>query len=299
MAEYYNREQRIPRRSSATSDAVAQRETQTGSTLSTRTKRTKDDDDDEYTRSPMKPMVRRFDHAPLTATSPRRHYVIPMTDGTDMHVTERQLAHLPAAYQNAAQLITAQEAGAALKHTPPSSAKKRPVWEDETVDDLPPANTPLRGTDALPRQHRQRLPRLHWLVWVGLAMLVMLVGWYALTALGNWWQITQDDWHYGRPRTFQIDANVGHGTTQDPMSHFIALNLNRHIEVIEIPGDDASKSRIYIGPTLIGPGEDLTPVTLSFADVNGDGKLAMIIHVSDSQFIFLNTGTGFTPAPNQ
>ncbi len=298
MSEYYNREQRIPRRSSATSDAVAPRQIQEESARSTRTKHTKDDDD-EYSRSPMKPIARRFDHAPLTAPSPTRHYVIPMSDGTDLQVTERQLAHLPAAYQNAAQPIIAQEAGAALKHTPPSSAKQHPVWEDETVDDLPPANTHARGTDALPRQHRQRLPRFHWLVWVGLAMLVMLVGWYALTALGTWWQTTQDDWHYGRPRTFQIDANVGHGTTQNPMSHFIALNLDRHIEVIEIPGDDASKSRIYLGPTLIGPGEDLTPVTLSFADVNGDGKLAMIIHVSDSQYIFLNTGTGFKAAPNQ
>jgi hypothetical protein len=295
MSEYYNREQRIPRRSSATSDAVAQRETQTGSARSTRTK----DDDDEYSRSPMKPMARRLDRAPLTAPSTTQHYVIPMSDGRDLHVTERQLAHLPAAYQNAAQLITVQEAGAVLKHTPPSNAKQRPVWEDETVDDLPPASTRARGTDALPRQHRQRLPRFHWLVWVGLAMLVMLVGWYALTALGTWWQTTHDDWQYGRLRTFQIDANVGHGTASHPDSHFIAQNLNRKIIVIEIPGDDPTYARIYLGPTLIGPGEDLTPVTLSFADVNGDGKLDMIIHVSDSQFIFLNTGTGFKAALNQ
>ena len=44
--------------------------------------------------------------------------------------------------------------------------------------------------------------RPHWLVFVGLAMLVMVMGWVVFSAVANWWQVTQDDWHYGRPRTF-------------------------------------------------------------------------------------------------
>jgi hypothetical protein len=294
MGEYYNTQQRIPRRRSATPDAVAQRQTQTGSALHMRTRHT--DEDDASSSSPMKPLARRFDRAPLTATFLTRQYVIPLTDGTEMHVTERELADLPENYQNAAHLITPQEA--AHRHKRPPNPK-RPV-QDETVDDMPPAKTHARGTDALPRQHRRRLPRFHWLVWVGLTMCSMLVGWYALTALGNWWQTMQNDWQYGRPRTFQIDANVGHGTASHPDSHFIALNLDRKIIVIEIPGDDPTHARIYIGPTLIGPGEDLTPVTLSFEDVNGDGRLDFVIHVGDSTFIFLNQKDGtFKAAPNQ
>ena len=287
MGEYYNAQEGIPRRKSA----LPERQMQTGSALPVRTRQT--DEDDAYSSYPMKSLARRFDRAPLTATSPTQHYVIPMTDGTAMHVTERQLADLPETYQNAAQLITSQEA-APRPRRPPNP--KRPV-QDETMDNRPPAKTSTRGTDALPRQNRRRF---HWLVWVGLAMFSMLVGWYALTAFGNWWSTTQNDWQYGRPRTYQTDYNVGHGTAQNPMSHFIALNLNRHIEVIEIPGDDASKSRIYIGPTLIGPGEDLTPVTLSFEDVNGDGRPDLVIHVGDSKFIFLNQKDGtFKAAPNQ
>src|SRR2546425_1583080 len=43
-------------------------------------------------------------------------------------------------------------------------------------------------------------------------------------------------WHYGRPRTFQTDAVVGHNDSAASPSHFIAINLNRHVEVIECPG---------------------------------------------------------------
>ncbi len=134
-------------------------------------------------------------------------------------------------------------------------------------------------------------------------MFVMIFGWIALSALGNWWTMQTNDWTYGRPRTYQVDANVGHGTAKDPDSHFIAQNLNRHIIIIEIPGNDPSKAKIYIGPTLIGPGQELTPVTLSFEDVNGDGRKDLVIHVEDSTFIFLNQQVQgvwqFVPAPNQ
>ncbi len=139
-------------------------------------------------------------------------------------------------------------------------------------------------------------PRVHWLVFVGLAMFTMLIGWVLLTSLSGWWQVTQDDWHYGRPRTYQIDQEVGHNDTAANPSHFIALNLNRHVEVIEFPGGDASQARVYMGPTLFGPGQDLAPVTLTFKDVNGDGHLDMIINVQDSHFVFINENGQFRPA---
>jgi len=141
--------------------------------------------------------------------------------------------------------------------------------------------------------------RVHWAVFVGLAMLIMIVGWLALSALGSWWQVTQDDWQYGRPRTYQTNAVVGHSDSAANPSHFIAMNLNRHIIVIEMPGGDPTKARIFDGPTLIGPGQDLVPVTLTFKDVNGDGKIDMVINVQDSHFVFLNENGTFRPAPLQ
>lgn len=126
-------------------------------------------------------------------------------------------------------------------------------------------------------------------------MIVMMFGWLAFTTLSNWWQTTQDDWHYGRPRTFQIDAVVGHHDSQSNPSHFIALNLDRHVIVIELPGGDPSKAVIYSGPVLVGQGQDLTPVTLTFKDVNGDGKTDMLVHILDQTIVYLNDGTRFSP----
>jgi hypothetical protein len=170
---------------------------------------------------------------------------------------------------------------------------------DSTYTQLPARITPRSAVRYRPTQHQQAKPRrrFHWLVWVGVAMLVMLAGWIALSALGNWWQTTQDDWHFGRPRTFQVDAVVGHNndSASNP-SHFLAINLNRHVLLIELPAGDPSKARIYNGPLLLGQGQDLTPVTLSFQDVNGDGKPDMLVWVADAHFVFLNDGGGFRPA---
>lgn len=139
-------------------------------------------------------------------------------------------------------------------------------------------------------------PRRHWLLFLGVGMLAMLALWMVGSLLLTWWQVTQDDWHYGRPRTFQTDAVVGHNDSAANPSHFIAINLNRHVEVIECPGGDCSHAVIYLGPTLYGDGEDLTPVTLSFQDENGDGKPDMVIHIQDQRIVFLNENGKFRPA---
>jgi hypothetical protein len=136
----------------------------------------------------------------------------------------------------------------------------------------------------------------HWLVFVGIAMIIMIIGWVAFNALGSWWQTTQDDWHYGRPRTFQTDAVVGQNDSPANPSHFIAVNLNRHVLIIELPGGDASKARIFNGPILIGPGQDLAPITLTFQDVNGDGLIDMIVNVQDAHFVYINQHSTFQPA---
>lgn len=165
-----------------------------------------------------------------------------------------------------------------------TGTRQRPVYTDEILP------------------HRTRLSRsgqgfnFHWLLFVGIAMIIMIIGWVAFNALGSWWQTTQDDWHYGRPRTFQTDAVVGHNDSAANPSHFIAVNLHRHVLIVELPGGDASKARIFNGPILIGPGQDLAPVTLTFQDVNGDGLPDMIVNVQDAHFMFINTKGTFQPA---
>ena len=139
--------------------------------------------------------------------------------------------------------------------------------------------------------HGKRIPLLAIIVGM-LAMIVLVV---AFSAFGTWWQVHQDDGTYGRPRTFQTDAVVGHADSPSNPSHFIFLNLNRHVVIVEIPGGDASHARIYNGPTLFGNGQDLTPVTGEFRDVNGDGKPDMIVHIQDQTLLYINDGTQFRP----
>jgi len=152
---------------------------------------------------------------------------------------------------------------------------------------------------ASPRRKRRSggVFRSHPLLWIGFGMLLMLLAWTGLQALGAWWSLHQDDMTYGRPRTAQYDVVVGHNDSASHPTHFIALNLHGAVEVIELPGGDTSKAKIYRGPQLVGPGADLSPVTLSFPDPQGDGKPAMDIHVQGQIFVYLNHNGQFVPQP--
>jgi hypothetical protein len=131
------------------------------------------------------------------------------------------------------------------------------------------------------------------LVAILVGVVITIVLFMSLSVLGSWWHTYQDDLHYGRPRTSQLDAVVGHGDSAINKTHFIFLNLNRHVEIIEIPGGDATHMRVFMGPVLFGDGQDLTPVTGEIRDVNGDGKPDLIVHILNEQIVFLNDGTTF------
>ncbi len=145
--------------------------------------------------------------------------------------------------------------------------------------------TPITG--ALPAQ--RKFPLIP--VLIGSVVTILLV--MVLSALGSWWITYQNDLHYGRPRTSQLDAVVGHYDSSAHPTHFIFLNLNRHVEIIEISGGDDKHSHIYSGPTLYGDGQDLAPVTGQITDVNHDGKPDLIVHIGDQQIVYINDGTTF------
>ena len=146
---------------------------------------------------------------------------------------------------------------------------------------------------------RRGVLRAHPLLLLGIGMIVMLVLWTLLTLAVSWWNTTWDDLHYGRLRTFQTDMVVGHNDSSSNLSHFIAMNLNGRIEVIEFPGGDATHAHIYLGPQLYGTGSDLFPVTLSFVDVSGHHQPDMLVHFQASQLIFINAAGGFRPPTTQ
>ncbi len=153
---------------------------------------------------------------------------------------------------------------------------------------------PARQRDT--QAHQPRPKRVHWLLPVGLVTVTMIAGFIVVSFLVNWLSAYQDDLHYGRPRTYQTDMVVGHGDSRAHPSHFIAINLNRHVEVIEFQGGDPAKAKVYQVAALYGEGEDLAPVTLTFQDVNGDGLLDMIVNVANNHFVYINDQGQFRPA---
>lgn len=137
---------------------------------------------------------------------------------------------------------------------------------------------------------------VHWLLVVGIALMLMIAGWMAFSSFSMWWQVHQDDSTYGNPRTFQTDAVVGHADSSTSPSHFIAENLRGQIIIVEFPGGDASKARSYVVTTV--PGNDSNPpVRLAFQDINRDGKLDMVILIGDPgstvTIILFNNGSQF------
>jgi len=180
-----------------------------------------------------------------------------------------------------------------------ASRLRAPLTEEDDQTTPGSASTSLRPTTPrLNRTGRKRggMLRAHPLLLLGLGMVLMLVLWTGLSVVANWWNTTWDDLRFGRPRTFQIDAIVGQNDSSANPSHFIALNLNGRIEVIDFPGGDASKARIYIGPQLYGNGNTLIPVTLSFVDVNSNHHPDMIVHFDDTRLVYINENGGFRPA---
>src|SRR5258707_2242310 len=87
--------------------------------------------------------------------------------------------------------------------------------------------------------------RLHWVFYLGIGMLVAMLLWWAFTSIGLWWNNHQLDAQYGNPRTWQTDQVVGHDDSTMHPTHFIFMNLDAHVVVIEIPGSDVSHARIY------------------------------------------------------
>jgi len=150
-----------------------------------------------------------------------------------------------------------------------------------------------------PQALRPKRKRRGWhpLWYLGLGMIVMLVLWVGLSWLMNWWYTTQNDMTYTKAfRTFSVDYAVGHNndSSANP-SHFIVQNDKRHIIILELPADDASKTVIYTGPQLIGDGQERTPVTISFSLNAQTGRYDMVLHVQDQTYVFTNNGKKFVP----
>ncbi len=177
--------------------------------------------------------------------------------------------------------------------------------EGEEVSTRPPTRTSTRRYDLAPYSRSERrteeLPRQekHPLFYIGICLVILVVFLTAYTLIPPAYQKWSDDRTYGYPRTYQTDANVGHGIGA---SHFLVVNVHGTIEVVEIPNapnNTTVQPHLYIIMRLSSQGADLIPASVSFPDVNGDGKPDMQVTVYDgtnpSVWILFNNGTTFVP----
>lgn len=193
------------------------------------------------------------------------------------------------------------------------TARSRTTGSHQPASAIPPRrqqtqtrNVPARPAPRPAPAPQKRPPRhspfqVHWLLPIGVAMVVMVILWLVGSAALSWGKQRLDDIQYGNPRTYQTDMVVGHSDSTKNPSHFIAMNLHSQIIVIEFMGGNPQKAITYLTPVFItGANGDLAPVTLEFRDVNGDAKPDMLVHIhlasQDQVSVFINDGQKFRPS---
>ena len=127
--------------------------------------------------------------------------------------------------------------------------------------------------------------------WVATALayiLILVLGAMLLTTAFAWGQRRLDDLRYGYPRTTQIDGLVGHNESGGTPTHLIAVNLNRQVSVLELPGGDASKLQVLAGPYLVGADGDYVVPQLSLADLTRDGNVDLLLQVRGEVVVYVN-----------
>ena len=125
---------------------------------------------------------------------------------------------------------------------------------------------------------------LRLLLIASVGVLVVLLATWAV----DWARVRLDDVRYGRPRTTHLSAFVGHGDGEGVPTSLMAINLNRRITVVEVPGGDPTRVRTIPGPYLVGKDEELTTATMRLVDVNGDGHLDLLLRVKSEELVYIN-----------
>ena len=148
-----------------------------------------------------------------------------------------------------------------------------------------------RTDDVGAEPHRHARLSLAFLFFV---LTLMLLGWILFSLVAHGIQVLSDNMHYGIPRTYQTDRDVGHGG----VSHFTVENLQGHILIMEVLPSDPSHAKIYVGPVLSGSDADLAPATITFKDIDGNGTLEMILTVENTEHVYPNSPNGFQVTSN-
>lgn len=197
-----------------------------------------------------------------------------------------------------------QSPGRTITRGRPSRPDTRVIAAQATADDLaagektPQAPAYRRGKASVPRRDQLPARARHQprpLFFVLLGLLATLLLWTGLTRLIAWGNGVLDLLRYGNPRTYQVDAVVGQGDSPAHPSHFLALNLQGQIVIIDFPAGNPARAREFAIPGMLGQNPDQVVVTLRFLDVGHNGRPDMIIAAGSMQTFLVNAAGTFRP----
>lgn len=120
-----------------------------------------------------------------------------------------------------------------------------------------------------------------------LAMYVLMS--YALETGQRW----LDDRQYGMPRQVHLSGYTGPSDQHGPPTHFIALNIERQVSVLVIPGGNTDHISALQGPYIVGNDGQYVIPQPSLHDMNHDGYIDLIVTLRGEKVIYLNQAGNF------
>ena len=124
----------------------------------------------------------------------------------------------------------------------------------------------------------------------------MIAIFFAIQTIVQHQQSAAQQQAFAQPITTEQFAVVGHNNdSAKHKSYFEFINLQGYIIIIELPAGDARHAIIYTSGQILGQDAYTQQVTATFEDVNGDGRVDMIVTVGDQSITFLNNGQKFVP----
>ena len=144
------------------------------------------------------------------------------------------------------------------------------------------------------RVKQRRFDRYTLMIVLGLALIVMIGGWFIFSLIASWWTNMTDDWKYGSPRTYQTDQFVGQGDSPDHPDHFIVVNTHGQVIVIQLNPQHPELNHTYGIATASDP---KTPVSLSFRPTGNTWAMYVIVGDTNPYSVeYVSNGKQFVPA---
>jgi len=135
------------------------------------------------------------------------------------------------------------------------------------------------------------------LILIGFSLVLMVLGWIALSAVASWWQDTSDTLHYGQVRTYQTDIVGLHDSSASP-THITVTNFHGKILVTLLPGGDVKEAKLFVGVVLQGDTAGKIPVEAHFSiDKAGSQHLILTSRIGNYDLIEDGKG-GYKPNPS-